>query len=109
MHHSILHHIDINYLPELPAVVPVFNFWSVSLYNEQGFYEKNDIDGYVINSIMGKRNDGNSMTVHFSGCDDGRVNYLPMMDGWNYVIRLYQPRPEILDGTWTFPSVESTQ
>jgi hypothetical protein len=28
------------------------------------------------------------------------------MDGWNYIVRLYRPRPEILDGTWTFPSVE---
>jgi hypothetical protein len=28
------------------------------------------------------------------------------MDGWNYTVRLYQPRPEILDGTWTFPAVE---
>jgi hypothetical protein len=28
------------------------------------------------------------------------------MDGWNYVVRLYQPAPEILDGSWTFPDVE---
>jgi hypothetical protein len=25
------------------------------------------------------------------------------MDGWNYLIRLYQPRKAILDGTWKFP------
>jgi hypothetical protein len=25
------------------------------------------------------------------------------MEGWNYLIRLYRPRPEVLDGTWTFP------
>jgi len=23
--------------------------------------------------------------------------------GWNYAVRIYQPRPEILDGSWTFP------
>jgi hypothetical protein len=28
------------------------------------------------------------------------------MDGWNYIIRLYRPRPEILTGTWTFPAIE---
>jgi hypothetical protein len=28
------------------------------------------------------------------------------MDGWNYTVRLYQPRQEILDGKWTFPAVE---
>jgi len=94
------------YKIEVPAEVPVGAFWSVSLYNAEGFFEKNDSDGYVINSIMGERNDDGSMTVHLGGCDDGRVNCLPVMDGWNYVVRLYQPAPEILDGSWTFPDVE---
>jgi hypothetical protein len=26
------------------------------------------------------------------------------MKGWNYMVRLYRPRPEIANGTWTFPS-----
>ena len=94
------------YKIEVPAEVPVGAFWSVSLYNAEGFFEKNDIDGYVVNSIMGERNDDGSMTVHLGGCDDGRVNCLPIMEGWNYVVRLYQPGPEVLDGTWTFPDVE---
>ena len=94
------------YRIEVPAEVPVGAFWSVSLYDAEGFFEKNEIDGYVVNSIMGKRNDDGSMTVHFGGCDDGRVNCLPIMDGWNYIVRLYQPGPEILDGSWTFPDVE---
>jgi hypothetical protein len=34
------------------------------------------------------------------------VNYLPITEGWNFAIRLYQPRKEILDGSWTFPSIE---
>ena len=94
------------YKIEVPADVPVGAFWSVSLYNAQGFFEKNDIDGYVINSIMGDRNDDGSMTVHLGGCDDGRKNCLPIIEGWNYSVRLYQPGPEILDGSWTFPDVE---
>jgi hypothetical protein len=94
------------YKIEVPAEVPVGAFWSVSLYNAEGFFEKNAIDGYVVNSIMGERNDDGSMTVHFGGCNDGRANCLPIMDGWNYVVRLYQPGPEILDGSWTFPDVE---
>ena len=32
---------------------------------------------------------------------------IPIMDGWNYLVRLYRPRPEILDGSWTFPSIET--
>jgi hypothetical protein len=26
------------------------------------------------------------------------------MKGWNYMVRLYRPRAEILNGKWTFPS-----
>lgn len=94
------------YKIEVPADVPVGAFWSVSLYNADGFFEKNAHDGYVVNSIMGERKEDGSMTVHFGGCDDGRVNCLPIMDGWNYVIRLYQPGEDVLDGSWTFPDVE---
>jgi hypothetical protein len=97
------------YKIEVPADVPIGAFWSVSLYNAKGFFEKNDIDGYVVNSIMGERNRDGSMTVHFGGCDDGRKNCLPIMEGWNYIVRLYQPGPEILDGSWTFPDVEPTE
>ena len=43
------------------------------------------------------------MTVHLGGCEDGRMNCLPIMEGWNYTVRLYQPAPEILDGSWVFP------
>ena len=86
--------------------MPVGAFWSVSLYNEEGFFEPNDFDGYVVNSVMGTRNDDGSMTIHLGGCDDGRENCLPIMEGWNYVVRLYQPGPEILDGSWTFPEVQ---
>jgi hypothetical protein len=28
------------------------------------------------------------------------------MPGWNYTVRLYRPRPEILHGTWTFPQAQ---
>jgi hypothetical protein len=28
------------------------------------------------------------------------------MPGWNYIVRMYQPGPEILDGTWTLPNPE---
>lgn len=28
---------------------------------------------------------------------------LPISSGWNYLVRLYRPRQEILDGSWTFP------
>ena len=30
-------------------------------------------------------------------------NMLPITPGWNYLVRLYRPRAEVLDGTWKFP------
>jgi hypothetical protein len=36
-------------------------------------------------------------------------NFLPIMDGWNYLVRLYRPYKEILDGTWTFPEPTPVQ
>ena len=52
-----------------------------------------------------RRNDDGSVTIHFGG-DDDRPNLLPIVEGWNYTVRLYRPRPEALDGSWTFPTVE---
>jgi hypothetical protein len=44
--------------------------------------------------------------IHFGGCDDGRTNCIPVTPDWNYTVRLYQPRAEILNGTWTFPVIK---
>ena len=43
------------------------------------------------------------------GGDPKADNYLEIMDGWNYLVRLYQPKKEILDGSWTFPSPQEAQ
>ena len=39
------------------------------------------------------------------GGDSDDPNPLPLQEGWNYAVRMYRPRPEILDGTWTFPDL----
>jgi hypothetical protein len=85
--------------------VPVDAFWSISLYNDEGYFEPNDRNANSVNSITGIPNDDGSITVHFGGCGDERQNCLPIMDGWNYTVRLYRPRPAILDGSWTFPTI----
>ncbi len=94
------------YKIEVPAEVPVGAFWSISLYNARGFFEPNARNAYNVNSITGTRNDDGSMTVHLGGCEDDRVNCLPIMEGWNYVVRMYQPSADILDGSWMFPAAQ---
>lgn len=93
------------YKIDVPADVPVGAFWSVSLYNAGGFFEANTQDAYVVNSVSGAANEDGSMTVHLGGCEDGRINCLPLTDGWNYTVRLYEPGPEIRSGDWAFPEL----
>ncbi|HEY6842039.1 MAG TPA: hypothetical protein VI114_12525 [Chthoniobacterales bacterium] len=48
-----------------------------------------------------------AISIQFGGCDDTKLeNCLPTPAGWNYLVRLYRPRPEILNGAWTFPEAE---
>jgi hypothetical protein len=84
--------------------VPVDAFWSISVYNADGFFEAEG--GCSVNQVTAQKEADGSVVVHFGGDGDGRANCLRIMDGWNYTIRLYRPRPEILDGTWEFPAVE---
>jgi len=88
--------------------VPVDAFWSISVYNKDGFFDENKYNAYSMNNISGTPNKDGSFTIHFGG-DPESVNYLPIMEGWNYIVRLYQPRKEILDGTWTFPAVQTVK
>ena len=83
--------------------VPVDAFWSISVYNAQGYYEKNPLNSYTLNSITGKKNADGSTAVQFGGCDGKVPNCIPTLSGWNYTVRLYRPRAEILNGTWKFP------
>lgn len=89
--------------------MPVDAFWSVSRYNAEGFHEKNAMGAKNVNSVTGARNEDGSMTAHFGGRQDGGVNGLPIMDGWNYLVRMYRPIDEILVGSWSFPSVEKVK
>ena len=52
-------------------------FWSISLYNAKGYFERNNL----------------------GGCETATPNCIPTMPGWNYTVRLYRPRKEIIDST----------
>lgn len=93
----------------VPADVPVGAFWSVSLYNANGFFEENELGAYSTNSVISDRSEDGTVTVHFGGCEDGRVNCLPIMEGWNFTVRYYQPDASIVEGSWQFPAVEQVE
>ena len=84
--------------------VPVDGFWSVSVYDSQGLFRHNDRDAYVLNNITAHAGADGTVTIQFGGQDSGTGNYLPIFPDWNYMVRLYRPRQDILDGTYTFPN-----
>lgn len=91
----------------VPAEVPVDAFWSVSAYNAEGFFVPNEADAYSVNSVTADRNDDGSVTISFGPGTRDVPNHLPIVGGWNYMVRLYRPRPEVLDGSWEFPTLDA--
>ncbi len=89
--------------------VPVDGVWSISVYNAEGYFEKNPYDAYTLNNITAKRGADGSVAVQFGGCDGKIPNCLPTVPGWNYLVRLYRPRAEILSGQWAFPQPEAVE
>jgi hypothetical protein len=107
---------DALYLPVTPARndgvtihkltvkdVPVDGFWSITVYNPEGYLEPNQFNAYAVNNITANKGMDGSVAIQFGGCDGEIPNCLPIMKGWNYTVRLFRPRPEILNGAWRFP------
>ncbi len=87
--------------------VPVDAFWSISVYNKAGFFEPNALNRNAVNDVTGKKASDGSIVVQFGGCSaEGPDNCIPITEGWNYVVRLYRPRPEVVNETWTLPDAE---
>lgn len=86
--------------------VPVDGFWSITVYNKAGYIEPNKLNAYSLNNITAKKNADGSVAVQFGGCDGKIPNCLSITSGWNYWVRLYRPRAEILEGKWKFPKAQ---
>jgi hypothetical protein len=86
--------------------VPVDGFWSVTVYNAKGYLEPNPYNAYSLNDLTAKKGADGSTTIQFGGCDGNIPNCLPIVEGWNYTVRLYRPRAEILNGSWKFPETQ---
>jgi hypothetical protein len=78
-------------------------FWSLTVYNSEGYLHPNPSNVYSVNSITAKKGPDGAVAIQFGGCDGEISNCLPVTPGWNYTVRLFRPRVEILDGRWQFP------
>ncbi|WP_370906486.1 DUF1254 domain-containing protein [Ensifer sp. WSM1721] len=87
--------------------VPVDGFWSLTVYNSQGYLQPNLDDVYSVNSITARKAADGSVTIQFGGCGGEVQNCIPITEGWNYTVRLFKPRAEVLDGTWQFPLAQA--
>ena len=75
----------------------------MTLYDDKGWMPVNEYRAYSFNNVTAKKDEDGGITIHFGG-DPKRPNFLPIVPGWNYIVRLYRPRKNVLNGSWKFPN-----
>jgi hypothetical protein len=90
---------------------PVDAFWSVTLYDDDGFPVPNPANRFAVSSWMPfKYNGDGSLDLYFQNENPGaakEANWLPAPKGpFNVLMRLYAPRSEALTGKWNPPPVK---
>ena len=89
--------------------VPTDGFWSITIYNEANYLEPNDLGRNALSNVTAKKNADGSITINAGGCEDGRINCIPITKGWNYVFRVYRPRAEVVSGEWVPPLMQPSK
>jgi hypothetical protein len=87
-------------------------FWSITLYNAAGFLVANPIDRYSIGDEtpgLARGADGSLTIVVSAGRpSETDVNWLPAPKGdFSLVLRVYDPTPQVLDGSWSPPVIRA--
>jgi hypothetical protein len=95
---------------EKGATPPVNAFWSVTLYDAEGFQVANSLNRFAVSSWMPfKYNSDGSLDLYLQNESPGKdreANWLPApKSGFNLTMRLYGPKPEALTGKWNPPAV----
>jgi hypothetical protein len=101
------------YLIRFREAPPAQAFWSLTVYDQNGYVVKNPIDRYSIGSQypLSKGADGSTVILLQPGEPQDakeRSNWLPTPQGkkFNVMLRLYQPEQNVQDGTWKAPAIE---
>jgi hypothetical protein len=91
---------------ELP---PAQAFWSLTLYDAEGFQVANELNRFAIGDrdALAHNADGSlDLEIQHTEPARGTSNWLPAPeDGFNLCMRIYYPHPDALDGTWLAPAV----
>ena len=92
------------------ATPPVNAFWSVTLYDSEGFQVANNLNRFAVSSWMPfKYNPDGSLDLYFQNTSPGadkQANWLPAPKGpFNLTMRLYAPKSDALTGKWNPPPV----
>ncbi|VVP88196.1 hypothetical protein PS918_02961 [Pseudomonas fluorescens] len=92
-------------------VPPVNAFWSITLYDPEGFQVGNELNRFAVSSWMPfKNNADGSLDIYFQNESPGKeleANWLPAPKGpFNLTMRLYGPKAEALNGKWNPPPVK---
>jgi hypothetical protein len=93
---------------------PVDAFWSITLYDSEGFQTANVLNRFAVSSWMPfKYNADGSLDLYFqkeSPGKDKEANWLPAPKAaFNITMRLYSPKSEALTGKWSPPPVTRIQ
>ena len=77
--------------------VPPFNeggFFSITMYDADGWMFS---DRAILNEYNIEFNDDGTFDANFGECGDEAKNNIPIVDGWNFLMRVYEPKLEELD------------
>ena len=100
-----VYYIDIPSPSSIPINSP--GFWSVTVYNANGFLQYNAAASYSVNGVTAQTESDGSIRIYFSNTRGADMkNWLYIYQGWNYAIRLYLPQSAILNNEWTFPALQ---
>jgi len=96
------------------SLPPVEAFWSVTLYDAEGFQVANPLNRFAVSSWMPfKYNPDGSLDLYIQNESPGRdkeANWLPAPKGpFNLLMRLYAPKSDALTGKWNPPAVRKTE
>lgn len=93
---------------------PVNAFWSLTMYDQDGFFIANPINRYAIGDRSNlKTNSDGSIDIYLQNALPGKdkeSNWLPCPTGsFNLMLRMYWPKEEVLKSQWTPPAVQKVK